>query len=192
MIGRAHPNYKDGSRSKYSAGLPSRMLESYERALSDGKMLQLRDEVALLDARLQDLLTRVDSGESGRLWERLATAHTEFSKARSTGKVDEMQEKLAEMEALIAAGRRDTEAWREVHTTLDLRRKLVESERKRILEAQQAVTAEQLTDFMGILLDVIGSEVTDPAMLSRVSARLTHAITEGSVTSASSRPAPLG
>jgi hypothetical protein len=169
LVGRAAPNYKHGGYSKYDKVLPQRMLAAYREASQDGRMLQLREEVALLDARLADLLTRVDSGESGRLWARLGTAHAEFVQARTLGKVEIMQEKLAEIGGLIAEGKSDAECWREIHATLDLRRKLVESERKRLLDAQQAVTAEQLTGFMSALLDLLTREVTDRKLLSRLS-----------------------
>jgi len=169
--------YKDGRTSKYHGALPARLLAAYEASLDDGRLLQMREEIALLDSRIVDLIKRVDSGESGRLWVRLGEVQREFSTARKLGKVELMSEKLAELEALIAAGKRDAEAWREVQTALDLRRKLVESERRRINEQQQAVTAEQLAGFMSTLLELLTDEVEDRNVLGRISRRLYQMVT---------------
>lgn len=182
-------NYKDGKTSKYHGALPGRMLAAYEASLDDGRLLQMREEIALLDSRIVDLLARVDSGESGRLWTRLGEVQREFTLARNQGKVDLMQEKLAELEGLIAAGKKDAESWREVQAALDLRRKLVESERKRIAEQQQAVTAEQLAGFMSTLLELLTNEIDDRATLSRISRRLYQMVTiEAEPTAAASTP----
>jgi hypothetical protein len=169
-VGRLHPRFKHGMKSRYA--LPTRMQDAYEASMGDQRLLQMRSEIALCDSRLNDLLKRVDSGESGRLWKRLSSVHTEFARARSSGKVDVMQEKLAELEALIRTGKQDHDNWREVHETLDLRRKLVESERKRIMEQQQVVTSDRLLVFMGAMMDILVSEVADKPTLRRVSDRI--------------------
>ena len=58
--------------------LPARRLAArYEESLRDGDVLSLVSEVALTDARLEDLLRRVDSGESGKVWEQLKQVRTE-------------------------------------------------------------------------------------------------------------------
>lgn len=181
--------YKNRRASKYHGALPARLVAAYEASLDDGRLLQMREEVALLDSRIVDLLARVDSGESGRLWGKLGESHQEFSLARRQGKVELMQEKLAELEALIAAGKHDAEAWREIQQALDLRRKLVESERKRIGEQQQAVTAEQLAGFMSTLLELLTHEIDDTATLSRISNKLYQMVTiEGEAIEAASTP----
>lgn len=46
---------------KFSDAVPERYLDDYERALADPNLLSLRDEIALLDARIIELLKRVDS-----------------------------------------------------------------------------------------------------------------------------------
>ena len=64
-VGAASPQFKNGRYSKF---LPERLRDRYQEAQRDPEILVLRDEVALADARLADLLTRVDAGESGALW----------------------------------------------------------------------------------------------------------------------------
>src|SRR5690349_13713695 len=63
--GIASPQYKTG---RYSRVLPTRLQSRYDAARTDAALLELRDDISLLDARLEDLLSRVDTGESGVLW----------------------------------------------------------------------------------------------------------------------------
>src|SRR5690606_3084472 len=55
--GASHYNFKTG---RYSKVLPARLRERYEEAAADPELLALREDIALLDSRLDDLLKRVD------------------------------------------------------------------------------------------------------------------------------------
>lgn len=50
------PNFKTG---RYSKCLPDRLAERYEEALNDAELTRLGDEIALVDARLQDVIERL-------------------------------------------------------------------------------------------------------------------------------------
>src|SRR5918992_3542816 len=65
LVGPAVNTYRSGRHSRY---LPVRMAAKYQEAEHDPELLSLRDQIALVDARLADLLARVDTGESGSLW----------------------------------------------------------------------------------------------------------------------------
>ena len=73
------------THGRYSKDLPARLAGRYREAQSDPELLALRDEVALVDARLGDVLGRVDSGESGALWKQLSNSWQAFIKARRRG-----------------------------------------------------------------------------------------------------------
>lgn len=67
--GLASPNLKTGRHSKY---LPKNLLGKYKEALADNDLLQLRDEVALIDARLAEVLGKIEAGaDSNQTWEDL-------------------------------------------------------------------------------------------------------------------------
>jgi hypothetical protein len=59
------PQFKSG---RYSNFLPTRLAATYRNAAKDPELLSLHSEIALLDARMAELLGRVDTGESGALW----------------------------------------------------------------------------------------------------------------------------
>ena len=77
--GMASPHFKTGRYSKF---LPDRMASRFEEGQADTELLALRHEISVLDARTEDLLKRVDSGESGELWRQLRDVQKELHRAR--------------------------------------------------------------------------------------------------------------
>jgi hypothetical protein len=157
---------------RYSKHLPTRMAARYQEAQADPELLVLRDEIALLDSRLADVLARVDSGESGALWKQLSSSWSVFVKARASGKVDEMRDALATHESLIDRGLADYAAWAEIGQLLDRRARFVESERRRYVEMQQMVSVEQAMLFLGAVTDAIRRHVTDRPTLAALGREL--------------------
>lgn len=180
--GLAHPNTTHG---RYSKHLPTRMLASYEQAQQDPELLNLREDIALLDARLSDLLRRVDSGESGKLWQDLRAA----SKAYRKGDETQQLESLLEMFSLIDRGYLDTQAWGEIRAAVEQRRKLVESERKRLIEMQQMMTMSQAQLLIARLYDVVSQHVSDRATLAAIGTGLQALAGAGAAVPTGSGPA---
>jgi hypothetical protein len=100
--GVASTQFVNGRRSK---DIPSRLTERYQEALVDDELLALRDDVALIDARLGDVLGRVDSGESGRIWAELGKCVQAYHRP---GASDTAQLKRAEALRVPPTTRRGT------------------------------------------------------------------------------------
>ena len=166
-LGPAAGNYKTGRYSKY---LPTRLAERYQEAQADPDLLDLRHEIALLDARLSDILGRVDTGESGTVWVRLQAALADFKKARGGAGLQDAAEAFGRIQELIQHGAADHEIWAEVRSHLDQRRKLVDSERKRLVEMQQMITSERAMILLAVVVDTIRKHVTDRGVLAAIAA----------------------
>jgi hypothetical protein len=163
LVGTASPTYRNG---RYSAYVPERLRERYEAAEDDAELLSLRSEVALVDARLADLLARVDSGESGKLWAELRRAYRAFIRARQAGLGEAAA--LATVERVIERAVGDHQAWAEIGELVEQRRKLTESESKRLVTLQQMITSEQAMAMIGRLVDIITRHVPDQRALSAI------------------------
>jgi hypothetical protein len=161
--GVALPQSKGG---RYSRDLPTRLAERYAEALRDAVLLELREEIALLDARLADVLGRVDSGESGAAWAALGRLLGAYRRAQAEGRADEAARAVDEIERLIRGGGRDYAAWAEARSLIDQRRRLVESERRRLVEARQMISVEQAMLFVTALAEAARRHVTDPRVLA--------------------------
>jgi hypothetical protein len=149
--GIAAGRFKTG---KYSKDLPARLSERYLTATSDEKLLELRDEIALIETRLGDLLSRADTGESGATWSQIKTAYEQLRKAASVNDQRKFTESLNEMGRLITKGAGDYAVWDEIFKAVSAKRRGVETERKRLVDLKQMMTAEQA---MGMLSFVVAT-----------------------------------
>src|SRR5579864_6465564 len=124
--GQASPHYVDG---RYSKELPSRLRERYDQAASDPDLLVLRSDISLLDVRLGELVASLDSVGAPA---RLATIQRAAGAYRDAMGTDKEDPALAHLLSTIDAGTVDDDAtWETIMASLEQRRKLVESERKR-------------------------------------------------------------
>ena len=167
LSGIASATYKTG---RYSKVLPTRLAARYAEAQHDPALLEMREDVALLDARLADLLGRVDTGESGAIWRNLQAARMEVLAAKKADDRIAQAIALNKLMDLISQGHTDYRAWGEVGSVLEQRRKLVESERKRLVEAQQTLTVEKAMLLIGAIGGIIKAHIHDRSILSKISA----------------------
>ena len=154
---------------KYSKYLPGRLLDRYQTAASDSQLLELRQEVALVDARLSDLLQRVDTGESGKLWADVLATWEDMKTAVVARDKKKQQQAAAMLDGLISKGASDYQAWSEIQTVIEQRRKLVESERKRLVEMQQYITSQQAMTLVAAMIGIIKDNVRDRDTLQNIS-----------------------
>lgn len=163
--GIASATYKDG---RYSKVLPTRMVERYNAAITDPELLNLSAEIAVVDSRLSDLLIRVETGDAGDVWDKLAKARHKYADASLKADISEMGAQLDAMCALIDRGAADIAAWREIHSVLEQRRRLVESERKRLVEQEQMLTLHEAMTFFNAVASAVKNNVTDRSVLANI------------------------
>lgn len=160
--GIASPQYKHG---RYAQDIPARLAGKYQEALDDTRLTELRDELSLVRSRAQDLLSRVDSGESGHLWKQLQKAYRALTTAKDG---QEQLAAIAEIGQLIRRGAADYEAWEEVSKQIDRMQRLAESERKRLVEQQQTMTYERAMAWIGAIEGILLKHVTDRTILAAI------------------------
>ena len=161
--GIANPNFKHG---RFSKSIPSQLSAQYIASLNDPTLLELREEIALTDARLSELLTKLDSGEHGKSWKKLKNLRREIVLANKA----EKRESLTDQMFLIIDDQSDYGVWQDLYVLMELRRKLIESERKRLVQAKKMITAEQAMSLVAALMATIKAHVTDKDTLKRIAA----------------------
>lgn len=158
LKGAASPRFRTGTHTQY---LPERLVAAYNAALNDPELLDLKQSVALIDTRLLDLLSRVDSGESGALWAETVKTYQELRKAYRGGDHITIMKAFGSMDAVIDSVMQDYAAWGEIQRLLDDRRKHVETQANVELKGERAVSATELMTFMGAVLNLIQTTVSD-------------------------------
>lgn len=132
----------------------------------------MRADVALVDARLSELVEHVDTGEAASTWTTLQDTHAEFMVARATSDLPAMGAALNELGDLIERGASEQVVWREIGETLDRRKRLVESERKRLVEMNQMITSERAMILLAAVVSIIKRNVDDRKVLASISAEI--------------------
>lgn len=165
--GVASPHFKTGRYSKY---LPDKLAEKYQLAQGDPELLGLRDDIALIDARTAELLKQAQTGESGRVWEAVRKTYQDLNMAIKLSNAEDMAGCLQRLDKLIMVGVRDYAIWREITDNLEQRRRLVESERRRLMDMEQMITVERVMLLVAAIVDIVRKNVTDVATLQTISA----------------------
>lgn len=141
--GPSHPSWKNGRYTK----LPTGLLERYWYGMRDPALLSTQAEIATLDARVNDLLGKIDKGDGIEDWATAQDLMRACLSAQAEGDPELLEESIAELAKVLFS--HDTEdVWSEVRRFWDLRRKLVDSERKLRETAQQNVPVGQVLSFM--------------------------------------------
>ncbi len=150
--GIAHPNYKGLG---YSKSLPARLAVRYEEAVNDPRLFSMRKDAAACRARLHELFERLDSGESGEVWQHLGAAHAAFTLAVNSGDAVAMRKELAVMQEWIGKGQGDYAAWEDVRATWESLCRLTTTEQKTLVTMSQVMTYEQVALYMGVIAESI-------------------------------------
>lgn len=172
--GIEHHNWKGGAirsdrkehplrRDRLSTLLPKRLGDRFQAAAADPALLELDSDIALVDTRLEEILSQLETGEAGAAWDRVQRAFTAYC-------ISQTPPAFAALEDAIEAGASERERWAEVIELVDQRRKLVESQRKRLVEMKQMLLAEEAVNLMATLAAAVRRHVTDPAALEAINA----------------------
>lgn len=174
--GAAHPSTTSGIRS---LDFPTRLGATYRAALADPDLVTLRGEAALLEARLVDLLGRVDTGEAGAIWQELGRAAAEFTRASRAADSVAALTAAREMVALATRGEEDRLTWTDVLRTVDALRRVKDSERKRIESAHNVLTVDRAMLLVGALTDAVRRHVSDRQTLDAIGREIARLVDVG-------------
>jgi hypothetical protein len=168
------PQCKTG---KYSKVLPLRLAQRYGEALTNPQLLSLKDDVAAAEARLVDLFSRIDTGESSQLWQGLREAADAFEAALGAGDAIAIDRHWSTIQRLVTQGSADHQAWSEVYKVWETRCKLTQQETRTLLTQQQMVTTEEVAHMFAVITSAIqrsvvthADEATGRRILAAVSA----------------------
>lgn len=154
--------YKDG---RYSSVLPMHLLERYRRAQSDEQLLSMSEELYLLDTRMGAVLKGLNAEASTEAWrkakEHIRTVTGLFRRRQYA----EALPLLLELQELVSSGWAEMQVWEEVGRLTDRRVRLVESERRRMLELQQYISVQRANALVTAIGGIIQQHVTDPGAL---------------------------
>lgn len=163
--------FKTGRKSK---NLPTHLGEIYNEMLNNEDMLSLRSEVALIDTRLTEVIDELNTETGLVLWKKLKLMKSAYERHVRTRHQARAQEKLDEIFQIIETGADEFRKWNMILELIDHRRKTVESERKRLVENQEMMTAKEAMVMISAIHDVIKKNVDDPAVKRKIAHELAY------------------
>lgn len=179
--GIASPNFKHGRYSKHMKHLPPVYQESYMEHLANPDLMSLRDDIALMDSRVDELFQDLSKlSGSADIWKALQKAWSNFLVANRKKNHADMQRYLNELDSIISAGDVRAGIWSSIMVVKEQKRKIQESELKRLTMNNLMITNEQaISLFYRVLMEIkegVETHIQDKdiarAFLSQVSSRM--------------------
>jgi hypothetical protein len=178
--GADHPAFKHG---RYSKAMPDHLGERYRASLEDEERHDLRDEIAVAEAKVAECLYRmsVDPGDSDTLWIKLRNLEREIRRS------DKVQGKqlLALLLQTIREGGEAASASRELDAWIARKSRSVETDMRVAKDKQHFIRVEEFMAAMAAVAEVIRRNVEDDATRRKIGREL-RAIAEGDTRYASS------
>ena len=166
--GVLNPNFKHGLYSSY---LPSRFAMLFQ-ALEGRDLLDLTEDIKLLHTRLLDVAKRVDSGEPGARWKEACGLFKKFYESQSKGETDESNILLHQLGEILKTGAADWQAWEKIEELVIKKTRVVESQRKRAVEAHEMLAAQDARAMMLAITEglkrAVEEHVTDPEIKRKI------------------------
>jgi len=163
LAGVASPTYQGKGYSKY---LPIGLIDTYNEFRNDPEKLALDDQIALVDTYATQLMEELGDYSSAELWDQLQSQVVEYHKATEA----ERRNLLDYIFQTIEAGASYVSKWDTLHKTMEQRRKLVVDERKRRIEMEQVISAEQAVLLVSGLMESVRQNVDDRTILTAIQA----------------------
>lgn len=187
--GIASPHWKHGRREKY---LPKNLVGKYTEALKDVDLISLRDEIALVDARINTLLEALDKdsatntfGEIRNEWkafidgQRIISSNQASDTQRQAAQT-RVADALRSLNELIETGSNEQGTWDKLFEAMEQRRRLSASEAKRLSDMSQFITAEKAMALVFAILGIVRGSIISYKEANKVpDNKLLQEISEG-------------
>lgn len=168
----AHPHFKHGRTSKLRSVLPDHLDATFEASINDETLLELRADIALLDARIVELAERTNDGDPVAALDRVRELAQDIIVAIPNGEMVKAINLAEEIQKVVEQGVASEDVWDKIVGIQEQRRKHVDTERKRLESLQAYVTSEWVLGFVKFVIGIIAQEVRDKKTISAIISRV--------------------
>jgi hypothetical protein len=163
--GLASPLTKTG---RYSRDLPTRVAARYESALADPELLSVRDDIALLQGSIQEVMSEIREAESRPDFDAILGSVEEIAGNWRTWEWTQMDAAMEKLRSLIAGRVSQRQAMREIRELIKEKASLVSQENKILADREQMITVEQFLMAMRAMGAAVRRLVDDPKVLRSI------------------------
>lgn len=142
--------------------LPQNLVPSYDEAMGDERLEELRKDIALEIALRDNLISQLeDGGAGGKVFKQLKIERKKQNSARRAGNYEEVKILDDELDSLILEGVRQYSLEKEIDDKTNLIRKLKVDEERRKNKLNQYVPIEQVLMLMSKIATIFETVVRD-------------------------------
>lgn len=163
--GQAHPNYKHG---RYVGSLPARLAAQFEEAMEDPELMSLKKEVGLIDTKVADLLMSASEGGAHTIFKELVKQWRSFKGAEMDGDVEKMTDAGRNIDYALEEGANEALVWEQINKLMEMRRKMVLAEGKRLQMMDQFITVTEANLLLGTMVAIVVREVSDRGQIANI------------------------
>lgn len=164
-IGAADPSFKSG---RYSKHLPSRLDELYREARSNPEILDMTEHIALLEARMQEILNESTAQGTAPKWADIAEIFAEIETSLLRAETDKVMAGMERMHKILDDGIRWDKTWVQVTEIMEQLRKMTDTDIKRKKELNLMVPVERVIILMAAVGTAVKRHVTNPEEIDAV------------------------
>jgi hypothetical protein len=159
-VGLDNPNTSDTPR--YVTALKgTKLIDRYEKAKQDATLLELHEEIALVQAFIEDLLSRFDDGEGRITIKTILKCYEEMIDAGLNKKWAIYNKKMDDLVDLLHGADRQFALVEDIKSQIKLKKDLVESQSKREIQLEQMMKAEDVMLLIKVVLGEVRGVIYD-------------------------------
>jgi hypothetical protein len=163
--GVLNPLIKTG---RYSLDLPTRVLGRYEAALADPELLSVRDDIALLQGAVTDLMAELKEAENRPDLDQILGTVEKMAAEWQGWDWTKMNAELQRLKEMIVGRQSQRQAMREIRELIREKAALVAQENRLLADRQQLITVEQYLLGMRALGSAVRRLIDDPVTLRSI------------------------
>lgn len=169
-VGPEHHKFVHGQRSEYY--LPGQLGRDFEAALNDPSLIELRRQLALAEAREGELVRALSDADAAGNWAEAWRAFIAVEDALAADDAERLPEAVHALRKALEGGIPHETLWARIRENAEHKRRLSETERRRLETLSQFITSERAMAQMALVTESIQRHVNDPHTLAAIAAEI--------------------
>lgn len=156
----------------YSKYLPKDLIARFEAALADPSLISMKQDLALLHLRIEELIQRLSTGEHGTIWSDLKYWYDRFLVAMRKGEQEDAGIAIHQLGQVIEKGVSVEAAWSELFDSIERKTVVAGREWKRMADLQHLMSAEEAMALVTSIMASVRTHVSSAQEKALIAADL--------------------
>jgi len=165
-------SFKHGRNSKYLPDKLATRFQDFDNERNCGRLSTLDEQIDLVYLRISILCESLDSGNSLSAWKIVDRSFKKLKDAVHLNDPKKFQNALCDFEEAIKTGKDDFYSWNELVKAQDHLRKLLSSERKRMIDEGYMLSINDVLLILSAIGEIINRTIKDKEKLREIRTEL--------------------